>query len=174
MLPTRTEDNNFVQVAYEESADAALETEQKEQVTKAIHDTRKVLEMNWREVEKSIGDGMTSTEKIKAKQEYMAEIEKINWKNVEKGLKIQYKEINWEVVNENLANSMAIATIDSVQETCTKVATQLHRLNATQAQTQAMLIPDVSVQQIEKAKTDIQKQLDELKKLKATRKAVRL
>jgi hypothetical protein len=131
------------------------------------------LELSWLEVEKSIGDGMTATEKEKAKQQYMAEINKINWQNVEKGLKTQYDEVNWDEINENLNQSIELAKIDSVQEVCNKTMAQLHKIKAAEHRRQALIMPDESIKQVEKAKAAVQKRLDELQKLRV-KKVVRL
>ena len=131
--------------------------------------------MSWREVEKTMGDDMTAMEKAKARQEYMAEIEKINWKNVEKGLKTKFNEINWDEINNNLSQSITIAKIDSVQEVCNKLMIELNKINTCESkERQAMLLPDASIHQIEKAKADVQKRMADLEKIRAKKVVVRL
>jgi beta-lactamase regulating signal transducer with metallopeptidase domain len=164
---------SFVQVALDET-EASLAAEQKEQVAKTIHDTRRVLEMNWSEIEKSIGNDMTAQEKAMAKQQYLTEIEKINWKNVEKGLKTQYNVINWEEINENLSQTIALARIDSLHEVCDRNIAQLHKLKALEKRREALILPDESIKQVQKVKADAQKRLDELQKIRAKKVVVRL
>jgi bla regulator protein blaR1 len=171
-LPAIAKHSAFIQVAADQT-EVNLDKEQKDQVAKTIQDTRRVLELSWLEVEKSIGDGMTATEKEKAKQQYMAEINKINWQNVEKGLKTQYDEVNWDEINENLNQSIELAKIDSVQEVCNKTMAQLHKIKAAEHRRQALIMPDESIKQVEKAKAAVQKRLDELQKLRV-KKVVRL
>lgn len=171
---TQIEENAaFVQVAADE-AEVSLDKEQKEQVAKTVQETRRVLEMNWREIEKSIGDDMTAQEKTKARQEYLSEIDKINWKNVEKKFKTQYNEINWEEINENLSHTITLAKIDSVQEVCHKVMAELDKLNADQKRARVVILPDQSINEIEKAKAEMQKRLCELQKIRTKKEAVRL
>ena len=171
---TQIEENAaFVQVAADE-AEVSLDKEQKEQVAKTVQETRRVLEMNWREIEKSIGDDMTAQEKTKARQEYLSEIDKINWKNVEKKFKTQYNEINWEEINENLSHTITLAKIDSVQEVCHKVMAELDKLNADQKRARVVILPDQSINEIEKAKAEMQKRLCELQKIRIKKEAVRL
>jgi len=173
MPPTLAGNPAFIQVAADE-AEVALDAKQKEQVAKTIQDTRRVLEMSWREIEKSIGDDMTAHEKAKAKKEYLAEIEKINWKNVEKGLKTQYDEINWDEIDQSLSQSIALAKIDSIQEVCNKVIIELNKLETAEKRAQIIILPDESLSQVEKAKSEVQKRLCELEKLRSRKAAIRL
>jgi bla regulator protein BlaR1 len=170
--PAIADNPAFIHVALDE-ADAALNKEQKDQVSKAVVDTRKALELSWIELEKSIGNDMTAAEKSKAKKEYLAEISKINWENYEKGLKNKYDIINWDEMNQNLTQSIALAKADSIRAVCNEVTVQLNKLKVAVQQKQLTIIPDASVKQVEKVKADIQKQLDELKKLE-TKKVIRL
>jgi bla regulator protein blaR1 len=173
-IPAHIGDNPaFVQVAADE-VEVSLDKEQKEQVAKTVQETRRVLEMNWREIEKSIGDDMTAQEKAKARKEYISEINKINWKNVEKGFKAQYDEINWEEINESLSHSITLAKIDSVQEVCHQVMAELHKLNAKEKSTRVVILPDQSITEIEKAKAEVQKRLCELDKIRSKKEAVKL
>jgi uncharacterized protein involved in outer membrane biogenesis len=143
-------------------------------VGKTIENTKQVLEKNWREIEKSIADGMTSYEKIAAKQEYLKEVEKIDWNKLEKGLKIQYQNINWEELNSSLAQSLVMAEIDSVKEVYNKVSVELHKMKMTESCPAVVAMPDASIKQIEKAKAEVKQRIEEINKLKAKKTIVSL
>jgi len=167
-------DPAFIQVALDES-EVKLNAAQKQQVGNTIQATRKVLEKNWKEIEKSIGDGMTASEKALAKQQYLKEVEKIDWKTLEKSLKTQYEQINWDELNTSLAQSLVMAEIDSVQEVYTKVAAELNKMKATETCTKTVVaMPDASVEQVEKAKAAVNQKLAEIQKLKSKKPVVRL
>jgi hypothetical protein len=165
--------NYFMHVSLDEN-EAALNKDQKEVVGKTLQNTKQVLEKNWREIEKSIGDGMSSYEKLAAKQEYLTEIEKIDWNKLEKGLKTQYQNINWEEINSNLTQSLVLAEIDSVKEVYTKVAVELQKMKVAESCPTVVAMPDASVKQIEKAKAEVKQKIEEINKLKAKRTIVRL
>ena len=156
----------FVQVAAND-IDAALDKNQKEQVKQAITGTKKLLETQWKEVEQSIADGMTSEEKEAAKEEYMREIERVNWQNIEQNLKADYEKIDWGVVNLNLANAQMQAKMDSVEQCYNKSLAEFNKLNKVLSTTcPSAPLPDLSIQQVEKAKADVMLRLEQVKKLK--------
>lgn len=162
----------FIQVAADD-VDASLNTEQKEQVKQTITTTKKVLESQWNEVEQSIADGMTPEEKQAAKQEYLREIEKVNWKNLEQNLKAEYEKINWVAVNNNLDQALIAAKMDSIQSNYNKMLSEIQKVQSTLASSCPSALPDISIQQVEKAKAELQVKLQEVQKMKA-RKVVKL
>jgi len=164
-IPTPESSSQFIQVATDD-VDVALDKNQKEQVNQAITGTKKLLETQWKKVEQSIGDGMTSAEKEAAKEEYMSEIERVNWKNVEQNLKAEYEKIDWEVVNNNLENAQMQAKMDSVEQCYNKSLAEFNKLNKVLASPCPTALPDLSIQQVEKAKADVQLKLEQVKKLK--------
>jgi beta-lactamase regulating signal transducer with metallopeptidase domain len=162
----------MMHVAFDET-DASLTAEEKQEVSKTIEKTKKVLKTQWKEVEKSIADVMTNGEKILAKEEYLTELEKVDWKEMEKNLKAGYEQIDWEKVNANLNQALTIAKLDSLQKNYSQVLAQINKQHPTASKPCELAIPDISVKQIHKAKVEVQLQLDQIKNLR-TKKIVRL
>jgi hypothetical protein len=173
--PPEPSDPGFLHVSYNE-AEVALNADQKKQVGKTVEDTRKVLEKNWKEIEKSIGDDLTAEEKMMAKKEYMKEVEKIDWKKLEKNLKSQYETINWDELNNSLNQTLVLAEIDSIKEVYTQVAVELQKMKVSEncAKAAAVAMPDASVRQVEKAKAEVKERLEEINKIKAKKVIVKL
>lgn len=163
----------FIQVAADE-VDASLNQEQKEQVKQAITGTKKLLQNQWEEVEESIAEVMTTKEKEMAREAYLKEIEKVNWQYVEQNLKAEYEKIDWETVNSNLAEATAVAKLDSLQQCYNKAMVEMNKLHKVLATSCPSALPDVSIQQLEKAKAEVKVKLEEVKKLKARKVVVSL
>ncbi|MFN2458951.1 MAG: M56 family metallopeptidase [Chitinophagaceae bacterium] len=165
------EDDDFVPVAYDET-DASLSEDQKKQVVNTVENTKKVLKtLQWQEVEKSIADAMTLKEKNIAKQEFIQEVERLDWKNIEKTLKSEYENVDWVSVNEKLGTALTQIKLDSAQKVYSKAVVHLQK---TQNNCSSLLpIPDVSACQVQKAKEQLQKEIRKIDTLK-TKKIVRL
>ena len=131
------------------------------------------MKTQWKEVEESIADVMTTEEKILAKQEYLTELEKVDWKKMERNLKAGYEQIDWEKVNANLNQVLTTARLDSLQNNYSQVLAQINKTNSSKTKPCELAIPDVSVQEVNKVKIEVQLQLDQIKKLR-TKKIVRL
>lgn len=164
---------HFIQVATDD-IDASLNSEQKQQVKQAITGTKKLLQNQWEEVEQSIADVMTSREKEMAREAYLKEIERVNWQNIEQNLKAEYEKIDWETVNSNLAEAAAVAKLDSIQQCYNKALVEMNKLHKVLATSCPSALPDVSIQQLEKAKAEVKVKLEEVKKLKARKVVVSL
>lgn len=163
----------YVQVAADD-IDASLNKQQKEQVKQAITGTKKLLANQWKEIEVSIADGMTAKEKELAREAYLKEIEKANWQHVEQNLKAEYEQIDWEAVNSNIGEAFVVAKLDSVQQCYNKALVEINKLQKVLATSCPTALPDVSVQQLEKAKAEVQVKLEEVRKLKARKVIVSL
>ncbi len=162
----------MMHVAFDEM-EANLSAEEKQEVSKTIEKTKKVLKTQWKEVEKSIADVMTTEEKILAKEEYLTELEKVDWKEVEKNLKASYEQIDWEKINKNLNQVLTTAKLDSLQKNYSQVLAQINKQHLSTPKPCELAIPDISVAQLHKAKVEVQLQLDQIKKIR-TKKIVRL
>jgi beta-lactamase regulating signal transducer with metallopeptidase domain len=163
----------FIQVATDD-VDAALDKEQKAQVKQAITGTKKLLANQWKEIEQSIADVMTAHEKEMARQAYLKEIEKVNWQHVEQNLKAEYEKIDWEEVNNNIGEATALARLDSIQQSCNKALIEINKLQKVLSTSCPSALPDVSIQQVEKARAEVQVKLEEVKKLKSRKVVVSL
>lgn len=170
-----TVDENFVYVSADE-ADLALTQEEKTQVSTTIANTKKVLKtLQWQEVEKSIADVMTVQEKLSAKQEYLQEIEKINWKAVEKNLKSEYNNVDWNKMNENLSSALTVIKLDSAQKVYSKAISTINKAHNKNCNSSTQLpMPDVSVCDVKKAKEQLQQQILRIDTLKNKKVVVKL
>ena len=174
-LPNDLNKNNsdIVNVAFDEVA-ASVSAKEKEHVEKTLTATKKVLStLQWNEVEKSINDGMTSAEKSIAKNEYLEQLNNVNWKNLENNLKANYDEVNWNEVNYNLANALITIKLDSLQQSYSVLLRAIEKAAMPQSANIMQPMPDASMQDIIKRKMNIQEKLDSLKLIRA-KKVVRL
>ncbi|HEX2536061.1 MAG TPA: M56 family metallopeptidase [Chitinophagaceae bacterium] len=157
----------FVQVAeLTSAADARLSAEEQAQVKDAVENTRKMVKSQWTQVEESIADGLTSSEKKLAHQEYLREVEKIDWKNLEQNLKAAYEEINWEQVNSQIRAALIQVKLDSLQHSYSRILTQLDKAGEEAACQGTLLFPDASVQEIQIQKEAVRSSLNAVKGLK--------
>ncbi|MBD0332404.1 MAG: hypothetical protein ICV66_07090, partial [Chitinophagaceae bacterium] len=166
--------NDIIPVAFDE-ADAKLTEDEKEQVKSTVATTKKVLgTYQWKEIENSIADGMTQTEKQFAQQQYLTEVEKINWKNLEKKLKSSYENIDWDCINSNLNAAMKKLQLDSLQKSYSTIVTQIEKLQKSIVEQQTLLaFPDISAKELQQIKTELQNRINIIK-LTRTRKVIEL
>lgn len=155
--------------------DAALSNEQKQQVKQTVASTKKVLETyEWQEVEKDIADGMTPEEKVVAKQQYMVAVEALNWKKLEENLKLEYDKIDWQSVDGQLNTALSLAKLDSLKQVYNKILEQTNKVKTNcNVAKEALVCPDISVNEVEKLNTEVQKRLQLIKEIK-TKKVIRL
>jgi len=167
---------NFMQVA-QDDVDASLTAEEKEDVKTTVANTKKMLTSQWPIVAETIGDDMTREEKLVARHQYLTEVEKINWKNLENNIKAGYKEIDLSKLKETINEALTVATLDSIQRSYNLVLTQLNKaqkdIELSKAKVSCSPIPDCSVEDINKARVEVRKQIDSINALK-TRKVVKL
>jgi len=158
---------HFLQVSRDE-VDASLSKEEKQQVKTTVDATKQLLKSQWPVVEETIGDAMDSREKELARQQYLKEIEKINWDQIEKNFKSAYNNVNWEVVNATVQNALVSAQLDSVQKSYDNIVNQLAKTNAeikalAAAKVSCTPLPDCSVEELKKAQVEMRKQADSLR-----------
>jgi len=152
--------------------DIHLTTDQQEEVKRTVDNTKRVLEIQWGEVDKAIGDAMTKKEKRIAQQDYLKEVNQIDWLAVEQELKDGYEDIDWHRVNGNVAEIMATAKLDSLEASYKMALIELNKMKSCSVP-QLLPIPDVSVQQMQKAKVVLKDNITQVKILKS-KKIVRL
>ena len=133
--------------------------------------------MQWKEVEKAIGEVMSEEEKKLAKKEYLMEIDKINWQNLEKNLKLKYDKINWERINLELAVSLSQNRLDSTKQSYESVLAQIDQLsdslNRQVTQLNQLPFPDESIKNFNMKKNEIRCYLNKLDSL-ATKQVIKL
>jgi beta-lactamase regulating signal transducer with metallopeptidase domain len=164
----------FINASFTESQDAVvLNSQENKQVTRTVVATKKVLETRWKDVEESIGDGMSALEKDLAKRQYLTEVESVDWQKLEQKLKGSYNKIDWKKLDRDIAESLVAAEYDSIATTYTKVIKELNKINSSVCQTQQLALPDVSEKELKKVKMEIESKIDSIKSLRS-KKVIRL
>lgn len=175
-IETETSPINFHSVALDD-IDVSLTPEEKQEIANTVATTKKVAStLQWNEIENSIGDVMRPEEKALAKLDYLHQLEKVNWDNVEKNLKAHYEQLDWQAINQNVAQAMRLMEVDSLQRIygqALKEVETLHKDLQRKAKLSRLALPDESVQQVEAARNVLKQTLDSLKK-SSPKKAVRL
>jgi hypothetical protein len=159
-------------VAYDESQ-AKLSKEQTEHIKSTIENTKKVLNTyQWKEVEKSIGDGLTVEEKAAVKHEYLEQVKKIDWRSMENGLRAAYENINWKEVDGTIKSALTTIKLDSLQNSCEATLDAIQQVQAeaealsNSANTTVLPFPDESIDSIQKHEEQIKSNLKEIKQIK--------
>jgi bla regulator protein blaR1 len=160
-----TSSNPFINVSLDE-VDASLNKKQKEQVTSTIENTKELLKSQWVEVEKEFIDGLTPKEKLAAKQEYLKEIEKADWKLLEQKLKSNYENIDWQQVDLTLNEALTVAQLDNIYQSYNQTLSELNKVKSALNDSCQTSLPDVSVQELEQAKEMVQHKIEQIKKLR--------
>ena len=160
-----------------DDVDAALSIEEKEHVASTIDATKKVMTtLQWKEIEGQLADVMTKNEKIAARQQYDSAVANLNWQHVEQNLKTQYDKLNWKNIDQNISNALTAIQLDSLQDHYTSVLELLQ--DAIQAYPVAAPVvsplPDVSVQDMEKAVAALKARISKIQALRSERKVIRL
>ena len=166
----------FIQAAYNEASNN-LTKEQTEHIKVTVENTKKVLNTyQWKEVEKTIGDAMTPEEKAAIKKEYLEEINKIDWENLENGLKTAYQNINWPEIDGTIKSALATIKLDSLQTSCEETLKVIEKVQAKIADASTICVlpfPDESLANIKKQQEKIEIRLKEIKTIK-TKKVIKL
>jgi hypothetical protein len=120
---------------------------------------------------------MDKKEKALAKQEFLQEIEKVNWQNVEQNLKANFDKINWQAIDHNMSKAMAQVQLDSLQNVYSQALTQLEKAERElkgKLKVTCSPIPDGSLAEINMAKEVLRKNIDSIKAASRPKKVVRL
>lgn len=168
--------NMFLNVA-QDDVEASLTRTQKEKIRTTVDVTKKVIgNLQWQEVEKAIADVLTEKEKTIAKQQYLTELNKADyWKNIEKNMKAQYENMDWQNIDAKMNNALAVIRLDSMQKTYRVILNQLNKITEeTNAKVHVCPLPDQSIEQIEKAKEELSDRVNTIKALRSGKKVVRL
>jgi beta-lactamase regulating signal transducer with metallopeptidase domain len=165
VFPEPQPDNTIIPVAYDASEELVT-PEEKVQISQTLEATKKVLtKTKWKEVEASIGDGMTTAEKKVAKHQYLNELDKVDWKKLEAHLKSDYENLDWTEIELKLNSALADLKLDSMQNTYNQILSQL-RITEAHSQNgckKAVLpVPDISVQQVNALKVELKARIDSI------------
>jgi hypothetical protein len=169
--------DHFIPVNFND-VDGSLTTEEKNNVTKTVEATKKVVsELQWKEIEASLAEVMDRKEKAFARQEYLQEVEKVNWKNIEQNLKANYDKIDWQVINQNVSKAMAQVELDSLQSLYSQALSQLEKAEKDlkiKSKVSCSPMPDTSFDEIKMAKEVLRKNIDSIKAVPKPKKVIRL
>ncbi len=166
---TTAQSPKLVQQVAADDIDLSLSADQKQQVKTTLDATKKVMKtLQWQQVESSIADVMNDHEKAIAKEQYMKEIDKAEWENIEKNLKANYDNINWLKVNSDLNKALTTIQLDSIQNSYSQILSQLETVErqiSTLQKVSVNPLPDCSLSDIKMAKEQIEIRLAEVKAL---------
>jgi hypothetical protein len=153
-----------------------LKNYQVEQVKEALEASKRVLEeKQWQDVEKTIADGMTTSEKDALKCEYEKELSKVDWGKMKNKLSMAYDKIDWNSVNENLNKALTEIKIDSLHQVYSIAIAELSGIQKELCENNLKGIPDtdISLESVEQTKKNVQKAMNTLNKVR-TRKIIHL
>jgi beta-lactamase regulating signal transducer with metallopeptidase domain len=168
--------DDIIPAGLNEAEVSAPDEEKELQVKEAVEVSKKILEeLKWKEVESSVADAMTDAEKNKLEKSYQQAMAAVDWKELENKLLVSYNQLNWDKINLQLKEGIRNIKIDSITHV---YATALKNISLTQKQLcEAGLtgIPDseISIKEIEAAKTNLTRSLEKLKAAKQ-KKIIRL
>jgi bla regulator protein BlaR1 len=160
----------FMQVGFAETVQPVLSEEEESKVKEAVNATKKILqEDQWKAMEKSYADALTSYEKDKLKSEYSDEVNKnVNWEKVENQLRLSYDHINWENLNAKINTSLTEIKLDSIQHQINISLKNLVTLEKVLKANEVTSIPDTEISLLA-VQENQQKAREQLAKLKAAR-----
>lgn len=151
----------FIPVSLNE-VDLRLTAEEKKQVKSTVDLAKKVLTTyEWNKLKGSIPDGLTREEAEIAHQEYLAEVNKINWTNLEASLKADYNNIEWNKIDSTLEIIIKQDQLDSLQCKYERVITLMQAAEQ-KNKVDVLPFPDESIQKIQSIKLELYKKLDSI------------
>lgn len=150
-----------------DDAEGHLTKEEVENVETAVAATKKVVgALQWKEIDASLAEVLNRKEKAMVKQEYLHELENINWSNIEQNLKAGYDKLDWPSINENVSKAMAEVKLDSLQTIYSIALTELLKMEKEfklKSKTKSSALPDASVQEIKIAKEVLRRNIEDRK-----------
>lgn len=151
---------HFMNVSNLETIIPELTPQQEDQVKEALVASKKVLEeTQWKIVEKSIADAMTTAEKERVKAAYERAAEKANWDKVSERFKIAYDQIDWDGLNSQLNIAVNNIRLDSMRQVYSIAMTKLSNLEKEMKLNGLKGLPDTDV-----TVEGVQKKIQELQK----------
>lgn len=177
--PVEPQQKSMFIFAASDDVENSLTKEQKDKVKTTVDATRKVVaNLQWKEVESAIADVLTEQEKVKAKKEYIDQLNKtVDWQRIEQNMKAQYEKMDWQKVDNNVKSALAAIQLDSLQKSYTIVLNQLNKLTEEaklKAEVPVSPLPDQSIEQIQKSKEELSCRVNTIKALRSPKKVVRL
>ena len=142
---------------------------EEKQIQEALVESKKVIEeIRWKELEISIADAMTIVEKEKVKEQYEKAVNTIDWDKMGDKLRLAYDKIDWKQINAELDNALAEIKVDSLKQVYTVALDNLSAMQKELVKVNECSVPDtdITLQSIEVKKTEIQKAINHLKKIR--------
>jgi beta-lactamase regulating signal transducer with metallopeptidase domain len=175
--PAEPAAESFIPVNFDE-VEGRLSKEDKNKVNSLIETTKKYAKtVQWKEIEATIADAMSTREKAIAQQEYLHEMEKVDWKNISENVAANFENLDWKAVEETLAKVQEKVALDSMQTIYSMALTELQKAESnlkSQKKCTVSPMPDASVKQIQMAREVMQKKLAEVKEASKPKKVISL
>ena len=159
----------FVNVNFLENIVPELDQDQEEQVKEALSASKKVMtEDQWKVVEKSVADALTTHEKEQLRTEYKKAMSELDWKKMEDKLKVAYDNIDWNQINTQLNHALVEIKMDSLQQVYTTAIAELSSLEKELVKAKEPGIPDtdVTLKSVTEHRKEIQKAINTLKSVR--------
>ncbi|MER3497593.1 MAG: hypothetical protein C4308_02600 [Chitinophagaceae bacterium] len=159
----------FAQVDNREFLAPVLKKSELKEIQEAVEATRKVLsETKWKEIEKDAADALTQSEKALLKEKYYAELEELNWQNLEEKLKLFYKQLNWDNITARLTTEMTNIRLDSLTTVYNLALQNLSQAESWMQENNCTSIPDtdLQLQQVRKQQEQLRQQLRQIKAIR--------
>ncbi|MET0392169.1 MAG: M56 family metallopeptidase [Chitinophagaceae bacterium] len=169
-------DQQYAYISHVQDVVPQLNAAEELQVQKALEESKKVIgEIKWKEMEFTIADVMTTTEKEQVKDVYVQKFTNADWQKMGDKLRIAYDRIDWPVINEQLNYALAGIRLDSLQQVYTVALSNLSSLQKEMTKENQPAIPDtdITIQSIETKKVQLQKAIDKIRVVRP-KKIVRL
>jgi hypothetical protein len=108
-----------------------------------------------------------------ARHEYLKEMEKINWKNLENKMKYEFYKMDWDKINTNLNQALVGIHLDSLQTAYNNILIELEKVEVKADSDCGVLlpVPDASVKEVIQLKENLRNKIDSIKVIR-TKKVV--
>lgn len=163
-----TENSGIILADYIESELPDLKKYQEEQVKKTVEASKNLLEaQSWKSIEREIGEVYNQDEKEKLRTLYHKKFKQLELENLDKRLKENYFELDWDRVNEQLSNAINQVRIDSIQNEINSALSKLEKIKNDIIAGNNNNSPDsvISLAEINKAQQLLINQIKEIKTL---------
>ena len=153
-----------------------LKDYQELQVKKAMDASKRIIEeMQWKNIEKTIADAFTRGEKEKIRSLNHDAFENQDWHKWEDKIRLAYKAIDWEKINEEIGTSLSKIKLDSIHNIYLEAASTLEFMISGLKENNLTGIPDtdITLKQLEQSKQRVQLTLNTISNMR-TRKIIRL
>lgn len=173
---TNEEEAGSVDLSFVSERENVLTPEQEAEVRKAIAASKRVFsEAQWKAIEKSVADAMSTSEKKLLRERVQVEAEKANLEAMEARMKAAYGEIDWRSLNAELEAAVKQIRLDSLQQVYSNALVNLNELEKELRTSNIHSIPDsdISLKSISEKRANLEKLIHQLNAAKE-RKTIKL